>query len=124
MISLFCFLMYVFFSTIFRPGKKGSKWMLHVAFKVAVNKKDLIAAAAAATTHLAPHPPHRSKEPIGLNVWNTINLERSNRKGEIMVNKKDPVRGEAPVSHRAAAAAAGLDGGREGEGLFRMQGWG
>lgn len=36
-------------------------------------------------------------EPIRLNVWNTINLERSNRKGEIMVNKKDPVRGEAPV---------------------------
>uniref|UniRef100_A0A8D3CN64 Agrin n=1 Tax=Scophthalmus maximus TaxID=52904 RepID=A0A8D3CN64_SCOMX len=39
----------------------------------------------------------RSKEAIQLNVWNTINLERSNRKGEIMVNKKDPVRGEAPV---------------------------
>ncbi|XP_074537273.1 agrin isoform X11 [Halichoeres trimaculatus] len=41
----------------------------------------------------------RSKEPIQLNVWNTINLERSNRKGEIMVNKKDPVRGEAPNLH-------------------------
>ncbi|XP_073327034.1 agrin-like [Pagrus major] len=41
----------------------------------------------------------RSKEPIQLNVWNTINLERSNRKGEIMVNKKDPVRGEAPNMH-------------------------
>uniref|UniRef100_A0A3Q3XBV2 Agrin n=1 Tax=Mola mola TaxID=94237 RepID=A0A3Q3XBV2_MOLML len=41
----------------------------------------------------------RSKEAIQLNVWNTINLERSNRKGEIMVNKKDPVRGEAPNLH-------------------------
>uniref|UniRef100_A0A7N6B1A6 Agrin n=1 Tax=Anabas testudineus TaxID=64144 RepID=A0A7N6B1A6_ANATE len=41
----------------------------------------------------------RSKEPIQLNVWNTINLERSHRKGEIMVNKKDPVRGEAPNLH-------------------------
>uniref|UniRef100_A0A665WYQ5 Agrin n=1 Tax=Echeneis naucrates TaxID=173247 RepID=A0A665WYQ5_ECHNA len=41
----------------------------------------------------------RSKEPIQLNVWNTINLERSNRKGEIMVNKKNPVRGEAPNLH-------------------------
>uniref|UniRef100_A0A3Q3QEC3 Agrin n=1 Tax=Monopterus albus TaxID=43700 RepID=A0A3Q3QEC3_MONAL len=41
----------------------------------------------------------RSKEAIQLNVWNTINLERSNRKGEIMVNKKDPVRGEAPNAH-------------------------
>ncbi|XP_072305719.1 agrin isoform X6 [Eucyclogobius newberryi] len=41
----------------------------------------------------------RSKQPIQLNVWNTINLERSNRKGEIMVNKKDPVRGEAPNLH-------------------------
>uniref|UniRef100_A0A672JG54 Agrin n=1 Tax=Salarias fasciatus TaxID=181472 RepID=A0A672JG54_SALFA len=41
----------------------------------------------------------RSKEPIQLHVWNTINLERSNRKGEIMVNKKDPVRGEAPNLH-------------------------
>lgn len=54
--------------------------------------------------HFAPthdstcSPRSRSKEPIQLNVWNTINLERSNRKGEIMVNKKDPVRGEAPVS--------------------------
>ncbi|XP_067381825.1 agrin isoform X9 [Channa argus] len=42
----------------------------------------------------------RSKEPIQLNIWNTINLERSNRKGEIMVNKKDPVRGEAPKSRK------------------------
>uniref|UniRef100_A0AAQ5YE36 Agrin n=1 Tax=Amphiprion ocellaris TaxID=80972 RepID=A0AAQ5YE36_AMPOC len=42
----------------------------------------------------------RSKEAIQLNVWNTINLERSNRKGEIMVNKKDPVRGEAPKSRK------------------------
>ncbi|XP_027144522.1 agrin isoform X7 [Larimichthys crocea] len=42
----------------------------------------------------------RSMEPIQLNVWNTINLERSNRKGEIMVNKKDPVRGEAPKSRK------------------------
>ncbi|XP_065817415.1 agrin isoform X9 [Labrus bergylta] len=42
----------------------------------------------------------RSKDPIQLNVWNTINLERSNRKGEIMVNKKDPVRGEAPKSRK------------------------
>ncbi|XP_055078833.1 agrin isoform X2 [Periophthalmus magnuspinnatus] len=41
----------------------------------------------------------RSKQPIQMNVWNTINLERSNRKGEIMVNKKDPVRGEAPNLH-------------------------
>ncbi|XP_029291123.1 agrin isoform X7 [Cottoperca gobio] len=41
----------------------------------------------------------RSKEPIQLNVWNTINLERSNRKGEIEVNKKDSVRGEAPNLH-------------------------
>ncbi|XP_034733623.1 agrin isoform X4 [Etheostoma cragini] len=42
----------------------------------------------------------RSKEAIQLNVWSTINLERSNRKGEIMVNKKDPVRGEAPKSRK------------------------
>uniref|UniRef100_A0AAX7V8W2 Agrin n=1 Tax=Astatotilapia calliptera TaxID=8154 RepID=A0AAX7V8W2_ASTCA len=42
----------------------------------------------------------RSKERIQLNVWNTINLERSNRKGEIMVNKKGAVRGEAPKSRK------------------------
>ncbi|KAI9531181.1 hypothetical protein NQZ68_000676 [Dissostichus eleginoides] len=42
----------------------------------------------------------RSMEPIQLNVWITINLERSNRKGEIMVNKKDAVRGEAPKSRK------------------------
>ncbi|XP_061592745.1 agrin-like [Cololabis saira] len=41
----------------------------------------------------------RSREPIQMNVWNTIDLERSNRKGEIMVNKKDAVRGEAPNEH-------------------------
>lgn len=60
-------------------------------------------------------------------MWNTINLERSNRKGEIMVNKKDPVRGEAPVSRRAAAAPVQpLDWTWEGEeeGLFSMRGWG
>uniref|UniRef100_A0A671XJA2 Agrin n=1 Tax=Sparus aurata TaxID=8175 RepID=A0A671XJA2_SPAAU len=39
----------------------------------------------------------RSKEPIQLNVWNTINLERSHRKGEIRVNNRDAVKGEAPV---------------------------
>ncbi|XP_037096037.1 agrin isoform X3 [Syngnathus acus] len=42
----------------------------------------------------------RSKEPIRLNMWYTVNLERSNRKGEIMVNKKDAVRGEAPKSRK------------------------
>ncbi|XP_077465267.1 agrin isoform X6 [Stigmatopora argus] len=42
----------------------------------------------------------RSKEPITLHTWNTISLERSNRKGEIMVNKKDAVRGEAPKSRK------------------------
>ncbi|XP_057686455.1 agrin isoform X5 [Corythoichthys intestinalis] len=42
----------------------------------------------------------RSKEPIRLHTWNTISLERSNRKGEIMVNKKDAVRGEAPKSRK------------------------
>ncbi|XP_056277972.1 agrin isoform X4 [Pseudoliparis swirei] len=41
----------------------------------------------------------RSKEAIQLNVWITVNLERSNRKGEITVNKKDAVRGEAPNLH-------------------------
>uniref|UniRef100_A0A8C5HGE9 Agrin n=1 Tax=Gouania willdenowi TaxID=441366 RepID=A0A8C5HGE9_GOUWI len=41
----------------------------------------------------------RTRQPIQLNVWNTINLERSNRKGEIMVNNKDAVRGEAPNLH-------------------------
>ncbi|KAM4609928.1 agrin [Polymixia lowei] len=43
----------------------------------------------------------RSKDKIKMNVWNTINLERSNRKGEIMVNGKDPVRGESPNQHTA-----------------------
>lgn len=32
-------------------------------------------------------------------MWNTIDLERSSRKGEIMVNKKDPVQGESPNKH-------------------------
>ncbi|KAL1249983.1 hypothetical protein QQF64_020988, partial [Cirrhinus molitorella] len=41
----------------------------------------------------------RSKEKIKLNEWNTVNLERANRKGEISINGKDPVRGEAPNQH-------------------------
>ncbi|KAL2103599.1 hypothetical protein ACEWY4_000467 [Coilia grayii] len=41
----------------------------------------------------------KSKEKIKLNVWNTINLERANRKGEININGKDPVKGEAPNQH-------------------------
>ncbi|XP_071370679.1 agrin-like, partial [Centroberyx affinis] len=43
----------------------------------------------------------RSKERVKINAWSTINLERSNRKGEIMVNGKDPVRGESPNQHTA-----------------------
>ncbi|XP_072771994.1 agrin isoform X1 [Nerophis lumbriciformis] len=42
----------------------------------------------------------RSKEALQLHVWNIINLERSNRKGEMTVNKKDAVRGEAPKSRK------------------------
>ncbi|XP_030622895.1 agrin [Chanos chanos] len=41
----------------------------------------------------------RSKEKIKLNVWNEVNLERANRKGEINVNGKDSVRGESPNQH-------------------------
>uniref|UniRef100_A0A673M1Y2 Agrin n=1 Tax=Sinocyclocheilus rhinocerous TaxID=307959 RepID=A0A673M1Y2_9TELE len=41
----------------------------------------------------------RSKEKIKLNEWNTVNLERASRKGEISINGKDPVRGEAPNQH-------------------------
>uniref|UniRef100_A0A8C2G6W3 Agrin n=1 Tax=Cyprinus carpio TaxID=7962 RepID=A0A8C2G6W3_CYPCA len=41
----------------------------------------------------------RSKEKIKLNEWNTVSLERASRKGEISINGKDPVRGEAPNQH-------------------------
>ncbi|KAJ8371027.1 hypothetical protein SKAU_G00110550 [Synaphobranchus kaupii] len=43
----------------------------------------------------------RSKEKIKMNVWNTVNLERANRKGEISVNDRDQVRGESPNQHTA-----------------------
>uniref|UniRef100_A0A8C7Y7Y2 Agrin n=1 Tax=Oryzias sinensis TaxID=183150 RepID=A0A8C7Y7Y2_9TELE len=39
----------------------------------------------------------RSKAPLPLKVWNTINLERSLRKGEIRMNDQQPARGESPV---------------------------
>ncbi|XP_016135597.1 agrin isoform X1 [Sinocyclocheilus grahami] len=42
----------------------------------------------------------RSKEKIKLNEWSTVNLERASRKGEISINGKDPVRGEAPKSRK------------------------
>ncbi|CAB1329551.1 unnamed protein product [Coregonus sp. 'balchen'] len=43
----------------------------------------------------------RSKDKIKMGVWNTVNLERANRKGEININGKDPVRGESPNQHTA-----------------------
>ena len=47
---------------------------------------------------LCVRPPNsRSKDRLTLNVWNNVSLERSNRKGEIMVNGRDPVLGESPV---------------------------
>ncbi|XP_056589728.1 agrin isoform X3 [Triplophysa dalaica] len=42
----------------------------------------------------------RSKEKIKLNEWNTVNLERASRKGEITINGKDPVKGESPKSRK------------------------
>uniref|UniRef100_A0A674DNC9 Agrin n=1 Tax=Salmo trutta TaxID=8032 RepID=A0A674DNC9_SALTR len=42
----------------------------------------------------------RSKDMIKIGVWNTVNLERASRKGEININGKDPVRGESPVRQR------------------------
>ncbi|XP_076874473.1 agrin [Brachyhypopomus gauderio] len=42
----------------------------------------------------------RSKEKLKLNVWNTVNLERANRKGELNVNGRDPSRGESPKSRK------------------------
>nr|XP_023685478.1 agrin-like isoform X3 [Paramormyrops kingsleyae] len=50
----------------------------------------------------------RSKEKIQMNVWNTVNLERANRKGELTVNGKDRVRGEAPKSRKYQHAALNL----------------
>ncbi|XP_066528464.1 agrin [Hoplias malabaricus] len=41
----------------------------------------------------------KSKEKIELNVWTVVNLERAQRKGEIKVNNKNPVRGESPNQH-------------------------
>nr|XP_023651627.1 agrin-like isoform X4 [Paramormyrops kingsleyae] len=41
----------------------------------------------------------RSKNKVQMNVWNTVNLERANRKGEISINGKDTVRGESPDQH-------------------------
>uniref|UniRef100_A0A8C7Y6A9 Agrin n=1 Tax=Oryzias sinensis TaxID=183150 RepID=A0A8C7Y6A9_9TELE len=41
----------------------------------------------------------RSKAPLPLKVWNTINLERSLRKGEIRMNDQQPARGESPAVH-------------------------
>ncbi|XP_047662867.1 agrin isoform X7 [Tachysurus fulvidraco] len=42
----------------------------------------------------------RSKEKLKLNVWTTVNLERANRKGEITINGRDSVKGEAPKSRK------------------------
>uniref|UniRef100_A0A3B3C987 Agrin n=1 Tax=Oryzias melastigma TaxID=30732 RepID=A0A3B3C987_ORYME len=41
----------------------------------------------------------RSKLPLPLNVWTTISLERSLRKGEVRVNDQQPARGESPSTH-------------------------
>uniref|UniRef100_A0A3B3DMM8 Agrin n=1 Tax=Oryzias melastigma TaxID=30732 RepID=A0A3B3DMM8_ORYME len=42
----------------------------------------------------------RSKLPLPLNVWTTISLERSLRKGEVRVNDQQPARGESPKKSR------------------------
>uniref|UniRef100_A0AAY4E4W4 Agrin n=1 Tax=Denticeps clupeoides TaxID=299321 RepID=A0AAY4E4W4_9TELE len=41
----------------------------------------------------------RSREKIKMKQWTTVNLERANRKGEININGKDPVKGESPNQH-------------------------
>uniref|UniRef100_A0A8D0CD03 Agrin n=1 Tax=Scleropages formosus TaxID=113540 RepID=A0A8D0CD03_SCLFO len=43
----------------------------------------------------------RSRGQIPMNTWNTVNLERAGRKGELSINDKDRVRGEAPYQHAA-----------------------
>ncbi|XP_031649944.1 agrin isoform X3 [Oncorhynchus kisutch] len=50
----------------------------------------------------------RSKDKIKMGVWNTVNLERANRKGEININGKDPVRGESPKSRKNQHTALNL----------------
>uniref|UniRef100_A0A8C7W7T7 Agrin n=1 Tax=Oncorhynchus mykiss TaxID=8022 RepID=A0A8C7W7T7_ONCMY len=45
--------------------------------------------------------PHSNPIVTLMGVWNTVNLERANRKGEININGKDPVRGESPNQHTA-----------------------
>ncbi|KAG7472748.1 hypothetical protein MATL_G00112170 [Megalops atlanticus] len=50
----------------------------------------------------------RSKDKIKLNVWNTVNLERASRKGEISVNDRDHVRGESPKSRKNQHTALNL----------------
>ncbi|XP_042159508.1 agrin isoform X1 [Oncorhynchus tshawytscha] len=50
----------------------------------------------------------RSKDKIKMGVWNTVNLERASRKGEININGKDPVRGESPKSRKNQHTALNL----------------
>uniref|UniRef100_H9H689 Agrin n=1 Tax=Monodelphis domestica TaxID=13616 RepID=H9H689_MONDO len=73
----------------------------------------------------------RSKEPIALNKWTRVSLERNGRKGAMRVNDGDRVLGESPMPHtvlnlkeplyvggapdfsklaRAAAVSGGFDG--------------
>ncbi|XP_045065333.1 agrin-like isoform X3 [Coregonus clupeaformis] len=50
----------------------------------------------------------RSKDKVKMGVWNTVNLERASRKGEININGKDPVRGESPKSRKNQHTALNL----------------
>ncbi|XP_042199559.1 agrin isoform X3 [Callorhinchus milii] len=43
----------------------------------------------------------RSKEPIKLNTWTIVTVERSGRKGSMSINKGEPIIGESPVPHTA-----------------------
>lgn len=47
---------------------------------------------------LFPFFPRRSKEPVPLNTWISVLLERSGRKGVLRVNNGERVMGESPVS--------------------------
>uniref|UniRef100_A0A7N4PPT9 Agrin n=1 Tax=Sarcophilus harrisii TaxID=9305 RepID=A0A7N4PPT9_SARHA len=76
-------------------------------------------------------PPSRSKEPITLNKWTRVSLERNGRKGAMWINDGERVLGESPMPHtvlnlkeplyvggapdfsklaRAAAVSGGFDG--------------
>lgn len=72
---------------------------------------DPVLAHGRALTHVVSSLlPTRSKEPVPLNTWISVLLERNGRKGVMRINNGERVMGESPVRPRGRGRRSELSG--------------